>query len=235
MSDPVIPSFTISGDLLKGADDRRAAQAELARLNLLLKRLRDQVQRVAAVTGGLVTTAGGATLRHDQLLELLDDDHTQYLMANGGRALAGNLSVNPLITVDGIDIGEHDHGGGTGGKSVVRIKESGGPTDLTIGAIPDGQFLKRSGAGVVGAAVLVSGSFVDNETPAGLIDGANLAYTLASAPNPSSSLQLFVCLDLTVGGYTFVRQGGDYTLAGNIITYGSALPTGAGHVAFYRV
>ena len=33
---------------------------------------------------------------------------------------------------------------------VKRLRESGGPTDLTVGAIADGEFLKRSGATIVG-------------------------------------------------------------------------------------
>lgn len=31
-----------------------------------------------------------------------------------------------------------------------RLRESGGPTDLLMGAVADGQFLKRSGAGIIG-------------------------------------------------------------------------------------
>lgn len=34
---------------------------------------------------------------------------------------------------------------------VKRLQESGGPTNLLLGAIPDGQFLKRSGTSIVGA------------------------------------------------------------------------------------
>ncbi|MCE9581743.1 MAG: hypothetical protein K8T20_04415 [Planctomycetes bacterium] len=33
---------------------------------------------------------------------------------------------------------------------VKRLKESGGPTTLTVGAIADGDFLKRSGTSVIG-------------------------------------------------------------------------------------
>lgn len=35
----------------------------------------------------------------------------------------------------------------------VRVLETGGPTSLLVGDIPDGQFLKRVGANVVGAVV----------------------------------------------------------------------------------
>lgn len=38
---------------------------------------------------------------------------------------------------------------------VKRIRESGGPTDLLVGAIPDSQFLKRSATALVGALPIV--------------------------------------------------------------------------------
>jgi hypothetical protein len=34
---------------------------------------------------------------------------------------------------------------------IKRIRESGGPTDLLVGSIPDGKFLKRSGTNIIGA------------------------------------------------------------------------------------
>jgi len=41
---------------------------------------------------------------------------------------------------------------GAVGEPAKKIRETGGPTVLDVGAIPDGQFLKRVGATVVGAA-----------------------------------------------------------------------------------
>lgn len=41
----------------------------------------------------------------------------------------------------------------------VRLLEQSGPTSLLIGSVPDGQFLKRVGSGVVGAAVSGSEAF----------------------------------------------------------------------------
>ncbi len=51
---------------------------------------------------------GGETpTDHGALTGLGDDDHPQYLLASGARALAGNLSVNANITIDGVDISAH--------------------------------------------------------------------------------------------------------------------------------
>lgn len=73
-------------------------------------------------------------------------------------------------------------------------------------------------------------SFADNQTPAGVIDGANDTFTLAQAPNPAASLQLF---------RNGVLQGPvayDYTLAGLTITFEAASIPQVGDklIAFYR-
>ncbi len=45
--------------------------------------------------------------------------------------------------------------GGTAASPDVRgIRETGGPTLLALGSVADGQYLKRSGSGVVGASAL---------------------------------------------------------------------------------
>lgn len=71
-------------------------------------------------------------------------------------------------------------------------------------------------------------SNANGETPTGAIDGANVTYTLAAAPSPALSLQLFLNRVLMV-------QGTDYTLAGNTITYtGAGAPqVGDVHRAWY--
>lgn len=48
---------------------------------------------------------GTATADHGALGGLADDDHEQYLLEDGTRALTGNLAVDAGITIDGIDIG----------------------------------------------------------------------------------------------------------------------------------
>lgn len=69
---------------------------------------------------------------------------------------------------------------------------------------------------------------MDEETPAGTLDGVNTTFTLSQTPNPPTSLLLFI---------NGLRQhsGVDFTLAGNTITLTGFVPTvGQNIVASYR-
>lgn len=89
---------------------RTAAQA----LATMVRSLRQTQRRISARAAGEGTTTivtggggGGGGGDHGLLTGLTDDDHPQYLLASGARALAGNLAVNAGITVDGVDISAH--------------------------------------------------------------------------------------------------------------------------------
>lgn len=71
--------------------------------------------------------------------------------------------------------------------------------------------------------------FIEAETPAGTIDGTNLAFTLASTPGPLVSLRLF-------RNGIRLTQGSDYTIAANKITFVQGAQPQAGDVllADYR-
>lgn len=62
------------------------------------------------------------------------------------------------------------------------------------------------------------------------MDGANAAFTLASAPTPSSSLEIF-------RNGLLLKQGIDYTVSGNAVTFAaSSIPQAADVlVASYRL
>jgi hypothetical protein len=63
-----------------------------------------------------------------------------------------------------------------------------------------------------------TGTFVDAEPPSGAMDGANAAFTLANAPTPPSSLEMF-------RNGLLLKQGNDYTVSGNAVTFtASAIP-----------
>jgi hypothetical protein len=56
------------------------------------------------VSPAVVPAAGAGVTDHGDLTGLGDDDHTQYLRANGARTLVGNLAVADGITIDGVDV-----------------------------------------------------------------------------------------------------------------------------------
>jgi hypothetical protein len=55
----------------------------------------------------------GTAIDHGSLLGLLDDDHTQYLLVDGSRAMSGSLdmganSITNVNLVDGVDVSDHN-------------------------------------------------------------------------------------------------------------------------------
>jgi len=73
-------------------------------------------------------------------------------------------------------------------------------------------------------------TFTDNETPSGTIDGTNRTFTLATAPNPATSLRLFL------NGAYQTPGGEDYDLSSLTITFvvGNAPLTNSIMRVFYR-
>ncbi len=75
----------------------------------------------------------------------------------------------------------------------VRVDGTAGPCDLVASSGP---------------------GFVDAESPAGVIDGANTTFLLNEVPSPSSSLALF-------RNGVLQKDGLDYTIVNNVIEFGS--------------
>jgi hypothetical protein len=72
-----------------------------------------------------------------------------------------------------------------------------------------------------GAGPNIGQRFSDAEVPSGTINGSNVTFTLAHAPNPALSLLLFL---VGTGSRLLQIQGIDYTLSGSTITM-SVAPT----------
>lgn len=76
---------------------------------------------------------------------------------------------------------------------------------------------------------LSSTNFVDDEVPAGAVNSVNTAFTLANAPSPLASLQLFYN-----GQLLKVGSGNSFTISGAAITMLFAPTTGSALQAWYR-
>src|SRR5271157_3423760 len=61
----------------------------------------------------------------------------------------------------------------------------------------------------------VQPSFVDGDSPAGMVDGSNTSFTLSAVPNPASSLAVF-------RNGVLQKTGQDYTLTGGTIQFVAA-------------
>jgi len=76
------------------------------------------------------------------------------------------------------------------------------------------------------AQVASGGSHVTNETPKGVVDGANAAFTLQGVPIDGS-------LILVRNG--MIENPAAYAVAKNVITYATAPAQADWHVAYYQI
>jgi len=130
--------------------------------------------------------------------------------------LVNELSVRPMKGV----------GFGIGRAAVIN---QAGQVDAASGNLGDCVRVDGSSGPCGSGGGVASGSFADSEVPAGAVNGSNTVFTLATAPSPASSLQLY-------RNGLLMRQGVDYQIATNTITFfiGSVPQSGDLLVASYR-
>jgi len=132
--------------------------------------------------------------------------------------LQNELAVRPMRGV-GFGIGR------------TAIINQAGQIDAAAGSLSDCMHVDGS-SGPCGSGSTGTGggpTFSDSEVPTGAVNGVNLNFTLANTPSPAASLEIYRngLLD---------RQGSDYSLTGNAITFfvASAPQTGDLLLAYYR-
>jgi hypothetical protein len=112
----------------------------------------------------------------------------------------------------------------------AAVINSSGQIDGASGNLSDCVHVDGS-SGPCGSAGGGSGptSFSDGETPAGSVNGSNTGFTLGFAPSPAASLDLFE-------NGLLMKQGVDYVLSSNTITFLSASTPQPGDIllASYR-
>jgi hypothetical protein len=98
---------------------------------------------------------------------------------------------------------------GTGfGISRSAVIDATGAIDGAVGNLGDCLHVD----GTSGPCSTFSTTFIDGEIPAGTLDGSNSSFVLANVPNPAPSLAVY-------RNGLLLRQGGDYTLANNTVTF----------------
>jgi hypothetical protein len=130
--------------------------------------------------------------------------------------LSNELSARPMKGV----------GFGVGRAAVIN---QAGQVDAASGNLGDCVRVDGSSGPCGGAGGGVGSSFADAETPVGAVNGANTAFSLASAPSPAGSLELY-------RNGLLMRQGADYQISGNAVTFFLASVPQSGDllVASYR-
>ncbi len=92
----------------------------------------------------------------------------------------------------------------------------GGAITFNTGSIPQSGDILQAHYRMAGTGA--SANFADAEIPGGVANGTNLGFSLAAAPNPASSLQLYK-------NGVLLQLNGDYSLSGSTITFVSAAVT----------
>ena len=145
--------------------------------NTAQRRIDSRRQNRATTISGVTLSAPAGITDHGALSGLADDDHSQYLLVDGTRSLAGNLAVAAGITIDGVDLSAHaadpaaHHALATAGNSGISV--AGQAISLAAAA---------AGAGLGYAAGVLSVNV------AGLgLSVASDAVTLTSSSNPGAA------------------------------------------------
>jgi len=115
------------------------------------------VSRVDATEGRIIVTIDGLhTTTAAQIFALAGTNGTP---GPSNKYVTDSDSRNTNARTPTAHKDSHKSGGGDAFTSsdlleavVKRLRESGGPTDLTLGAVADGEVLKRSGSSIIGAA-----------------------------------------------------------------------------------
>jgi hypothetical protein len=113
----------------------------------------------------------------------------------------------------------------------VAMIDATGALEAVVGSVSDCVHVEGSSGpcGTAGSAA-AGPNFSDAEVPVGLVNGANVSFTLNAVPIPTASITLY-------RNGVLQKAGQDYSLAGNSIQFlaGSTPQTGDTLLASYRV
>ena len=155
----------------------------------------------AKTISGITLSTPASVSDHGLLLGLGDDDHSQYLLASGGRTLTGNLAASAGVTIDGIDISAHaanpdaHHATATAGNSAISVAGQA----ISLAAAAAGAGLSYA-AGVLavgaGSGLTVNADDVALTTPGALSvatsssAAGNHTHAITSSSNPGAAASI---------------------------------------------
>ncbi|HYW41436.1 MAG TPA: hypothetical protein VE959_01185 [Bryobacteraceae bacterium] len=139
--------------------------------------------------------------------------------AAGGTAPVNEADVTGLVA----DLGARPIKGPGYAPGHVAVVNATGAIESVTGADSDCVHVDGS-SGPCGSA----SSFVDGETPSGIVDGSNTSFSLSAAPDPVSSLDLY-------RNGLMQKSGQDFTLSGSSLQLAAAPQPGDTLLASYRL
>lgn len=171
------------------------------------------ISQITSLSADLASINAALAVLQGQLASALGSTVQVNASFVDGVALSGTLNgSNAVFTVSQVPI--------AGSLAVYRngLLQTAG-VDYTLSAstltfmpnsVPSSTDTLSAYYRVAGSTTTVT--FVDSEVPTGTIDGNNLSFTLANAPNPPASLKLYK-------NGVLLNQGSDYTVSGSNIVF----------------
>lgn len=129
---------------------------------------------VNAVLGALLVSVSIEETNKEDLDDAMQSLDFSFVAESGSGPANFDFGSIPIVsggTYNGVTVESHKNRHVSGGSDafasddfleaiVARLRESGGPTTLTLGTVADGQFLQRSGSSLVGASGVGDGTGV---------------------------------------------------------------------------
>jgi len=188
------------------------------------------VSAIAAVTQvdlttqvkGILPTGNGGTGTASTLTGLVRGGSAYTAAELSGDATTSGSNAVTVVKVNGTSV--------TTNSSADQVLLTNASATGVWASVPNctGALEYSTSTHTFSCGTVLTGTFADAETPSGSINGSNTAFTLAHTPNPAGSL------DCYLNGVEQRAGGADYTLSTATITYGTAPPTGATLVCYYR-
>ena len=204
----------LSSDLTAINTSLSTFNSTISGMSLLITNLSNTVTHLSNTMANLTSGATNAVFVDAETPSgIVNGLNTVYTLANTPTS-ASDLSLyrNGVLQTSGVDFT-------LSGNTLTFVNNEVLQTGDKLSA-----FYRIPGAGV-------TSNFIDAEVPSGTINGSNLAFTLANAPNPTASLKLFK-------NGTMLQENVDYTLVNQTITFISAAVTpapGDSLCAYYRI
>ena len=164
----------------------------------------------------------GAQIDHGNLAGLADDDHTQYLLADGTRTLTNNLAVTALKTIDGVDISAHAADANAHHNAVTLNTAADGVLGLSTQQITlDTQSANTILAGpTTGVAATPTFRTIDHTDVSDFVATVN-----SNAPNVTLATSADTLLGLSTQQISLDTQAPNMVLSGPATGSTSAVPT----------